>query len=55
MFDLLKILSRGALLPKDIIDSGRLKNTGGHDHRTNTGDNRTPSQKSGDKSRRKPG
>lgn len=36
-----------------VIDSGRNKNTGGHDHRTNTGDNRTPSQKEGDKSRRK--
>ena len=38
---------------RGIIDSGRNKNTGGHDHRTNTGDNRTPSQKEGDKSRRK--
>ncbi len=36
-----------------IIDSGRNKNTGGHDHRTNKGDDRTPSQKEGDKSRRK--
>ena len=37
-----------------IIDSGRNKNTGGHDHRTNKGDDRTPAQKDGDKSRRKP-
>lgn len=36
-----------------VISSGRNKNTGGHDHRTNTGDNRTPSQKEADKSRRK--
>lgn len=35
------------------IDSGRNKNTGGHDHRSNTGDDRTPSQKEGDKKRRK--
>jgi len=35
------------------ISSGRNKKTGGHDHRTNTGDNRTPSQKEADKSRRK--
>ncbi|WP_169748983.1 hypothetical protein [Gynuella sunshinyii] len=36
-----------------LINSGRNKNTGGHDHRTNTGDDRTPSQKVGDKKRRK--
>lgn len=32
-----------------VIDSGRNKNTGGHDHRTNKGDDRTPAQKHGDK------
>ncbi|ENU80314.1 hypothetical protein F975_02070 [Acinetobacter sp. ANC 3789] len=37
----------------NVIESGRNKNTGGHDHRTNKGDDRTPSQKEGDKSRRK--
>jgi len=37
-----------------VINSGRNKNTGGHDHRTNKGDNRTPAQKEGDKNRRKP-
>ena len=36
-----------------IIDSGRNKNTGSHDHRTNKGDDRTPAQKEGDKNRRK--
>lgn len=36
-----------------VISGGRQKNTGGHDHRTNTGDDRTPSQKKGDRSRRK--
>jgi hypothetical protein len=38
---------------KHVIDSGRNKNTGGHDHRTNKGDDRTPSQKEGDKNRKK--
>ena len=32
-----------------IIESGRNKNNGGHDHRTNKGRDRTPSQKVGDK------
>jgi hypothetical protein len=36
-----------------VIDSGRNKNTGGHDHRTNKGDDRTPAQKEGDKSKQK--
>lgn len=36
-----------------VIPSGRNKNSGGHDHRSNTGDDRTPSQKEGDKKRRK--
>lgn len=35
------------------IHGGRQKNTGGHDHRTNTGDDRTPAQKAGDRQRRK--
>jgi len=35
------------------IEGGRQKNTGGHDHRTNTGDDRTPAQKEGDEKRRK--
>lgn len=36
-----------------VIEGGRQKNTGGHDHRTNTGDDRTPAQKAGDEKRRK--
>ena len=32
-----------------LINSGRKKKTGGHDHRTNKGDDRTPAQKNGDK------
>lgn len=33
--------------------TGRKKNTGGFDHRGNSGDDRTPSQKEGDQKRRK--
>lgn len=36
-----------------IIEHGRMKNGGGHDHRTNTGKDRTPAQRSGDAKRRK--
>ncbi|OOF34094.1 hypothetical protein BZJ21_07095 [Salinivibrio costicola subsp. alcaliphilus] len=36
-----------------VIDYGKNKNAGGHDHRTNRGNDRTPSQKSGDEKRRK--
>ena len=35
-----------------VIDYGRIKKDGGHDHRFNIGDDRTPAQKAGDK---KPG
>ncbi len=38
---------------RGIISTGRQKETGGHDHRSNKGDDRTPAQKSGDKQRRK--
>ena len=34
------------------IDGGRNKVTGGHDHRSNRGDDRTPSQKEADAKRR---
>lgn len=36
-----------------VIDYGGQKNKGGHDHRTNKGDDRTPAQKEGDKKRKK--
>ncbi len=36
-----------------VIEGGRNKKTGGHDHRTNSGDDRTPAQKEGDAKRRK--
>lgn len=38
---------------KGIIDYGNDKKDGGHDHRNNKNDDRTPSQKEGDKKRRK--
>jgi hypothetical protein len=36
-----------------VIENGPQKKTGGHDHRYNTGDNRTPAQKAADKLRAK--
>ena len=36
-----------------IIDYGSEKKEGGHDHRTNKGEDRTPSQKEGDKAKKK--
>jgi hypothetical protein len=51
-----KLLGGGDSKPSGyngFIENGRNKNTGGHDHRTNTGDNRTPAQKEGDKQRSK--
>ncbi|WP_010447989.1 hypothetical protein [Vibrio rotiferianus] len=38
---------------KGAIEGGRNKNDGGHDHRTNRGNDRTPAQRAGDASRRK--
>lgn len=42
-----------AIAIKSAIDYGRDKLGGGHDHRTNTGSDRTPAQKEGDQKRRK--
>lgn len=36
-----------------VIGYGKNKSNGGHDHRTNKGEDRTPAQKEGDKSRKK--
>lgn len=36
-----------------VIGGGRQKQDGSHDHRTNTGGDRTPAQKTGDKKRSK--
>lgn len=38
---------------RTVINSGGAKRSGGHDHRSNCGDDRTPSQKIGDKKRKK--
>lgn len=35
------------------ISGGKQKKDGSHDHRTNTGNDRTPAQKEGDKNRGK--
>lgn len=37
-----------------LIDYGKSKSDGSHDHRTNKGKDRTPSQKEADKQKRKP-
>ncbi len=36
-----------------VITTGKQKKDGGHDHRTNTGNDRTPAQRKGDKKRSK--
>jgi hypothetical protein len=38
---------------RGIVDYGEQKKEGGHDHRYNRGDDRTPAQKSGDAKRKK--
>ncbi len=47
------ILNFAKTVMSGIIDHGRNKDGGGHDHRTNTGKDRTPAQKQGDQKRRK--
>ncbi|WP_162997840.1 hypothetical protein [Rahnella sp. Larv3_ips] len=37
---------------KGIISTGKQRQDGGHDHRYNTGNDRTPAQRDGDKKRR---
>ena len=44
--------SLGSLM-SEVIKNGGQKTTGGHDHRYNTGDDRTPAQKTGDKAKKK--
>lgn len=51
VFDIKK--KRNLISLNSVISSGRQKKSGGHDHRTNKGDDRTPIQKRGDKMRRK--
>lgn len=40
-------------MKKGVIRNGSQKKSGGHDHRYNRGDDRTPSQKSGDNKRKR--
>lgn len=51
-----KVRSFSSLPPvtQRAIRSGGQKKTGGHDHRHNKGDDRTPSQKAGDKGKKTP-
>jgi len=60
LFDLLKsitdsVSSSSSSPPSThgIISGGKQKIDGSHDHRTNTGGDRTPAQKEGDKKRQK--
>lgn len=41
--------SYASSLKSGVIDHGPQKKDGGHDHRYNTGDDRTPAQKLGDR------
>lgn len=50
LFDKVKLSSSSR---SGAIEGGRQKKTGGHDHRTNKGDDRTQAQKKGDKEKRK--
>lgn len=49
-----RILSSAAIMKgvSGVIDYGKTRKDGGHDHRTNTGKDRTPAQRSGDAKRR---
>jgi len=51
LFDILKSTGKSAVM--EAIKGGKQKKDGSHDHRTNTGGDRTPDQKEGDKKRRK--
>ena len=55
LFNVLKSISNATNQSKikGAIDFGRNKNSGGHDHRTNVGSDRTPAQKEADRKRRK--
>lgn len=46
-------LSKNPSNKNGLIDYGNEKKGGGHDHRSNRGEDRTPAQKIGDKARRK--
>ena len=49
------LLGRSAFnQPQGAIHYGKMKLDGGHDHRTNRNEDRTPAQKAGDEKRKKP-
>ncbi len=54
LFDALKdmVTSKEPGNLRGIISTGKQKTDGGHDHRYNTGSDRTPAQREGDKKRR---
>lgn len=54
LFDALKdmVTSKEPNRLHGIISNGKQKADGGHDHRYNTGTDRTPAQREGDKKRR---
>jgi len=51
--DLVGHLSKTDKLQNNLIGYGKQKKDGSHDHRTNTGNDRTPAQKEGDKKRQR--
>ena len=55
LFDIVKSLINTGNNPtiKGMINYGRTRNDGGHDHRTHIGKDRTPAQKEADKKKRK--
>ncbi len=53
IFDFFKSTGKESNGPSHGAVDGPNKKGGGHDHRVNTGDDRTPAQKEGDKSRKK--
>ena len=54
LFDLFSKKNTGSPL-RGLVDYGKQKKDGSHDHRYNRGDDRTPTQKTGDKKSGKTG
>ncbi len=53
LFDKVKSILGSGDMSTGIIKNGPQKKTGGHDHRSNTGDDRTQAQKKADEEKRK--
>jgi len=53
LFDKVKSSLGSGDMTAGAINNGPQKKTGGHDHRSNTGDDRTQAQKKADKEKRK--